>query len=214
MTYLNWLSVKLFGNPCLFFWRCGWCYLLLWNLWILDQFCFWNLARNRQNRTKDAPGEAKIGPRGLSQTPAWRVRGAILGGKQEQGWLVMSVAILSNDDDFLRNLRSKSASWPCAIAGGSRQTCWTYAIAGGSTCTCCLKCVLCFELGILTLRDCRCVKLWPFPKVSSIASGSTFTCCLNIKYMLGFETRILTLGDCRCVRLWPFHEVSLIARAV
>ena len=64
MIYLNWLSVKFFGNPCLFFWRCGWCYLLLWNLWILDQFCSWNLARNRQNRTKDAPGEAKIGPRG------------------------------------------------------------------------------------------------------------------------------------------------------
>ena len=60
MIYLNWLSVKLFGNPCLLFWRCGWCYLFLWNLWILDQFRSWNLARNQQNRTKDAPGEAKL----------------------------------------------------------------------------------------------------------------------------------------------------------
>ena len=49
MIYLNWLSVKLFGNPCLFFWRCGWCYLLLWNLWILDQFCSWNLTKSTKS---------------------------------------------------------------------------------------------------------------------------------------------------------------------
>ena len=32
MIRLNWLSVKCFVNPCLFFCRCGWCNLLLWNL--------------------------------------------------------------------------------------------------------------------------------------------------------------------------------------
>ena len=41
-------------NPCLFFLRCGWCHLLLWNLWYLEQFCSQNPLTSQEHRTKGA----------------------------------------------------------------------------------------------------------------------------------------------------------------
>ena len=56
---------KVVLDPCLIFWRCGWCQLLLGNLWILEQTCSRNLSTSRHNGTKRAPRDAKIGPRVL-----------------------------------------------------------------------------------------------------------------------------------------------------
>ena len=41
--------------------------MLLWNLWHLEQTCPYNLPKSRHNRTRGAPGDAKIGSRGYPQ---------------------------------------------------------------------------------------------------------------------------------------------------
>ena len=51
------------------FWRRAWCHWLRsieifpWNLWHLEQKCFWTLPTNWGNWNRGAPGEANIGPR-------------------------------------------------------------------------------------------------------------------------------------------------------
>ena len=65
MLYLDWLSSMFVWIPASFVWRCGLSNLLLWNVSKLERICYRNLAPNRQNRTKGAPEEAKIGPKGV-----------------------------------------------------------------------------------------------------------------------------------------------------
>ena len=63
MICLDWISVKFFFSPPLFFRRRGW-HVLIQNLWILENICFEILPKCQEQLTKCAARETKIGPRG------------------------------------------------------------------------------------------------------------------------------------------------------